>query len=279
MTNILFCIFIISNIAFAHKPLSVEQAKKLELITSFGKDYLVLQEAQQEKFLLESLSTDNDLLVATSLHYLFKGGYRDVDETVIAGKPISEAIHFMGISSQKIDDFSHKDKVSFWEESLNSSNAYIRIEGAFELIELDSNLALEHLETLEKEGSIISPTANTYRRRLHRFLSMDPPLPIPGNHSAYQQLLSTTKRNVIASTSSREDNKSTQKFFPKLDTGQRNYFQENRQANDSKVELSKKDHFKKNKNKSPNLPWIIAGVLLVGILALLFKVFKGKSTS
>ena len=31
--------------------------------------------------------------------------------------------------------------------------------------------------------------------------------------------------------------------------------------------------------KSSNLPWIIAGVLLVGILALLFKTFKGKSTS
>lgn len=31
--------------------------------------------------------------------------------------------------------------------------------------------------------------------------------------------------------------------------------------------------------KPSNLPWIIAGVLLVGILALLIKVFKGKSTS
>lgn len=31
--------------------------------------------------------------------------------------------------------------------------------------------------------------------------------------------------------------------------------------------------------KLSNLPWIIAGVLLVGILALLFKTFKGKSAS
>ena len=30
--------------------------------------------------------------------------------------------------------------------------------------------------------------------------------------------------------------------------------------------------------KKSSLPWIIAGVLLVGILALLLKAFKGKST-
>jgi len=37
---------------------------------------------------------------------------------------------------------------------------------------------------------------------------------------------------------------------------------------------------KKSKSeKKSSLPWIVAGVLLVGILLLLFKVFKGKSTS
>lgn len=34
-----------------------------------------------------------------------------------------------------------------------------------------------------------------------------------------------------------------------------------------------------SEKKASNLPWIIAGVLLAGILALLFKTFKGKSTS
>lgn len=36
---------------------------------------------------------------------------------------------------------------------------------------------------------------------------------------------------------------------------------------------------KKSLNKNSHIPWIIAGVLLTGILALLFKVFKGESTS
>lgn len=36
---------------------------------------------------------------------------------------------------------------------------------------------------------------------------------------------------------------------------------------------------KKEPEKKSSLPWIIAGLLLLGILALLFKTFKGKSTS
>lgn len=46
-------------------------------------------------------------------------------------------------------------------------------------------------------------------------------------------------------------------------------------------EKSLKENFQEEATpeKKSSLPWIIAGVLLVGILALLFKVIKGKSTS
>ena len=46
-----------------------------------------------------------------------------------------------------------------------------------------------------------------------------------------------------------------------------------KKQNETRQEISEAE-------QSPSrLPWIIAGVLLVGILALLFKAFKGKSTS
>jgi len=267
MTKFLFFVFTISSSVIAHKPLHFEQAKKLEDIMSFGKDYVVRKEAQHEQFLLESLANNNDLLAATSLHYLFKGGYKDVDNTFIAGKPISEAVYFIENSSQSIDNFSSKDKELFWKKSLNNSNPYIRLESAFKLVELDSSLALASFEKLEKEGSIVSATANSYRRKLSHLLSMKIPLPIPENHSSYQQLLVTTERYSIANSSLSSDK--VDKFIKESvpSPKERMVFNDRKFLGKENKEGGTLDSQERPKNKRNSFIWLFGiGITLVIVI-------------
>lgn len=62
----------------------------------------------------------------------------------------------------------------------------------------------------------------------------------------------------------------------KLSDEQQRSFKTNKKESDSG--LAKQDSLEPEESPS-RLPWIIAGVLLLGILLLLFKIFKGKSTS
>jgi len=62
---------------------------------------------------------------------------------------------------------------------------------------------------------------------------------------------------------------------PKSSNGQKSLLT-NKNEGDSRLPVREVSEAEQSPSR---LPWIIAGVILLGILALLFKTFKGKSTS
>lgn len=67
----------------------------------------------------------------------------------------------------------------------------------------------------------------------------------------------------------------------RVERAPKNYSESKRDSRSKQntLDLDEESQEKITEPKTSSLPWIIAGVLLVGILALLSKIFKGKSTS